>query len=158
MSETDNAERFLLQAIAKARENIAAGGRPFASVLVKDGETVLTVGNEMHLYPDPTAHSEMVAIRRACAELNTPMLEGYEIYASGHPCPMCLAAMRTAGITTVYYAHSNEDSEAYGFSSAESYEDLHKPFAEQSMRIRFLRARQAGLPELYDEWQEAAAR
>lgn len=44
----------------------------------------------------------------ACEQLGTLSLEGCTIYASGQPCPMCLAAIHLAGIRTVYYANTYE--------------------------------------------------
>ncbi len=84
---------------------------------------------------DPTAHAELLAIRAASQVLGTANLEGCSVFASGHPCPMCMAAMRLAGIKTVNYAYSNEDGAPFGLSTAEIYADLVKPFAEQSMKI-----------------------
>ncbi|MEG2631948.1 MAG: nucleoside deaminase, partial [Comamonas sp.] len=76
------------------------------------------------------------------------------VYASGHPCPMCLAAMRMAGVRKVAYAYSNEDGAPFGLSTAAIYEDLAKPFAQQSMEICHLRM--PGQPDLYAEWAQAA--
>lgn len=153
----ESAERFLLEAIALARQNIASGGQPFGAVLVKDGVAVATGVNEIHLTHDPTAHAELLAVRHASQILGTPRLTGCAVYASGHPCPMCMAAMRAAGIATVVYAYSNDDGAPFGFTSAAAYADLAKPFPEQSMQISYLPVRQEGLPELYAEWREAGS-
>jgi len=67
----------------------------------------------------------MGALREACRLLERPNLAGGVMYASGQPCPMCLAAMVLAGIKEVYYAFGNEDAAPYGFSSAQVYEALH---------------------------------
>lgn len=153
-----NAERFLCQAIELARENIAMGGRPFGAVVVKDGNVVATGVNEVLTTNDPTAHAEMSAIRAAAQALGAPSLAGCAVYASGNPCPMCMAAMRMAGVTQVAYAYSNEDGEAYGLSTAAVYADLAKPFAEQSMKIAYVPVRPEGQADLYGEWQDAQTR
>jgi guanine deaminase len=154
----DNAEHFLLQAIDLARENIGRGGRPFGAVVVKNGELIATGVNEVDATNDPTAHAELLAVRAAGQALESPRLDGCAVYASGRPCPMCMAAMRVAGVAQVIYAYSNDDGEPYGLSSAAVYAAVAKAFAEQSMTIAYVPVRPAGRPELYAEWQEHVAR
>lgn len=154
MNEED---RFLSKAIELARANITQGGRPFGAVVVRDGEIIATGVNEILSTNDPTAHAELTAIRAASRKLGSPDLSGCSVYASGHPCPMCMAAMRMAGIGNVAYAYSNEDGIPYGLSTAAIYAELAKPFAEQSMRIRHLPVRLEGHLDLYAEWQAATS-
>ncbi|NNP74656.1 tRNA-specific adenosine deaminase [Acinetobacter sp. Ac_3412] len=143
---------FLRQAIELAYQNCEQGGRPFGAVLVKDGQVIASGVNEILKSNDPTAHAELLAIRAASQQLGTANLEGCAVYASGQPCPMCMAAMRMAGINRVTYAHSNDDAEAYGLSTAAIYADLAKPFAEQSMMIRYAPIRIDNKPDLYGYW------
>ncbi|WP_016746294.1 nucleoside deaminase, partial [Rhizorhabdus wittichii] len=110
-------QRFLRAAIELARDNVAQGGRPFGAVVVKDGAIVAVGVNEILATNDPTAHAELGAIRAAARRLGSPDLSGCTVYASGHPCPMCMAAMRMAGIGAVAYAYSNEDGEPFGLST-----------------------------------------
>lgn len=145
-------ERFLREAIELAYENLKNGGRPFGAVIVKHGEIVARGVNEILRTNDPTAHAELTAIRSASRKLGSPNLDGCAVYASGHPCPMCMAAMRLAGVREVYYAYSNEDGAPYGLSTAPIYADLAKPFAEQSMRIRHQPVRLESGLDLYAEW------
>ena len=56
-----------------------------------------------------------------------PRLDGCIVYASGHPCPMCLAAMVMGGVQAVYYAFDNDDAAPYGLSSAAAYAALRLP-------------------------------
>lgn len=150
--------RFLCEAIELARANIGKGGRPFGAVVVRDGEMVATGVNEIHVDNDPTAHAEMTAIRAAGRTLGSPDLGGCTVYASGHPCPMCMAAMRLAGVNRVAYAYSNEDGAPFGLSTAAIYADLARPFAEQSMAIGYVPARPEGRQDLYAEWVAARER
>jgi len=145
-------EHHLHEAIRLARANLAAGGRPFGAVIVRNGEVVATGVNEILATNDPTAHAELMALRAASRKLGSPNLSGAAVYASGHPCPMCMAAMRLAGVSEVYYAYSNDDGAPFGLSTAAVYADLAKPFAEQSMRIRHVPVRPAGEPDLYEAW------
>lgn len=147
--------RFLCEAIELAHANIAKGGRPFGAVVVKDGEVIASGVNEIHSTNDPTAHAELTAIRAASRKLGSPNLAGCAVYASGHPCPMCLAAMRMAGIGKVTYAYSNEDGAPYGLSTAVAYADLAKPLAEQSMTIRYQPVRLAQYPDIYADWKRS---
>ena len=145
--------QFLCEAISLARANAEKGGRPFGAVLVKDGKIVATGVNEILGTNDPTAHAEMMALRHASRTLASPDLKGCIVYASGHPCPMCLAAMRLAGISEVVYAYSNDDAAPFGLSTAAIYADLAKPFSQQSMTIRHIAARLEAHPDLYGEWK-----
>ena len=150
MSQT---QRFLCEAIELARANMEQGGRPFGAVIVRDGEVVATGVNEIIATNDPTAHAEMTALRAASGKLGSPNLAGGAVYASGHPCPMCMAAMRLSGVSEVYYAYSNDDGAPFGLSTAAIYADLAKPFAEQSMKIAYRPVRLETGPDLYAEWK-----
>jgi tRNA(Arg) A34 adenosine deaminase TadA len=145
-------QRFLHEAIELAHANIEAGGRPFGAVVVRDGEVIATGVNAIHSSGDPTAHAELMAIRAASRRLGSPDLRGCVVYASGHPCPMCLAAMRLSGVAGVAYAYSNDDGAPFGLSTAAVYEDLARPFAEQSMTIRHVPVE--GRPDLYARWMQ----
>ncbi|NCT85094.1 MAG: nucleoside deaminase [Comamonadaceae bacterium] len=153
-------QRFLREALELARANIRTGGRPFGAVVVRDGEVIAAGVNEIHVSHDPTAHAEMVAIRAASRRFASPDLAGCAVYASGHPCPMCMAAMRMAGVARVAYAYSNADGAPFGLSTAAIYDELARPRSEQSMSIAHVPARLDGLAgpsDLYAEWARAAA-
>ncbi|BFG79521.1 nucleoside deaminase [Paraburkholderia terrae] len=147
-------QRYLAEAIELAYGNVESGGRPFGAVIVKDGEVVATGVNEILHTNDPTSHAELNAIRAASQKLGSPNLSGCTVYASGHPCPMCLAAMRMAGIGEVFYAYSNEDGAPYGLSTAAVYADLAKPFAEQTIKIRYEPVRLESHGDLYADWKK----
>lgn len=146
--------KFLSEAIELAQANIGKGGRPFGAVVVRNGEVIATGVNEIHAAHDPTAHAELMAIRAASRKLGSLDLSGCAVYASGHPCPMCMAAMRLAGVARVAYAYSNDDAAPFGLSTAAIYEDLARPFDEQSMAISYVPVRLEGAG-LYEQWVEA---
>ncbi|OCO98366.1 MULTISPECIES: nucleoside deaminase [unclassified Ensifer] len=147
-------QTYLAEAVALARSNIENGGRPFGAVVVKDGEIVGRGVNEMLATGDPTSHAELNALRAAARTLRSPRLQGAAVYASGQPCPMCLAAMRMAGITEIAYAHSNADAEPFGLSTAAVYAELAKPLDAQAMRFRHVPAEETDPTSLYATWQQ----
>jgi len=149
----DDRYHFLREAIELAYANVEGGGRPFGAVVVRGGEVIARGVNEILRTNDPTAHAELMAIRSASQTLGSPRLDGCVVYASGHPCPMCMAAMRLAGIGEVTYAYSNEDGAPYGLSTAALYAELAKPFAEQSMKIRHVPVKVESVPDLYGAWK-----
>ncbi len=145
---------FLQQAIALARENVQAGGRPFAALVVCNGDVVATGTNQMLALNDPTAHAELMALRQAGKELGRVRLEDCIVYASGQPCPMCLAAMRMAGISQVYYAYSNQDAEPFGLSTEAIAEALRvAPQQQSGLTFKQLKPQNEEQSELYRFWQ-----
>lgn len=99
---------------AQSTMNTGIGG-PFGAAVVKDKQVISMGSNRVLADKDPTAHAEMVAIRRACERLGTHDLSGCELYATGYPCPMCLSAIMWANIKVIYVAGEPEDAEAIGF-------------------------------------------
>src|ERR1700757_1695330 len=84
---------FAQRTIDLARQNVAEGGRPFATVIVQDGEILAESANKVAQTNDPTAHAEILAIREACMKLGTEHLVDSTIYVMAHPCPMCLGSL-----------------------------------------------------------------
>ena len=101
-------------------------GGPFGAVVVKDGQVIGRGINRVLKNNDPTAHAEIVAIRRACSKLETYDLTGCELYTSCYPCPMCLSAIIWSNIKTVYYANTKEDAAEIGFRDDLIYEYFKK--------------------------------
>ena len=104
-------------AIKRARETMNQNlGGPFgAAVIDKDGTILSVTSNSVLGDHDPTAHAEVNAIREACKAKGSHDLTGCVIYATGHPCPMCLSAIIWANIKTVYYGCTPADAEEIGF-------------------------------------------
>jgi tRNA(adenine34) deaminase len=86
------------------------------AVLVRN-EIVACGFNEGELRHDPTAHAEMVVIRRLCAQLKTTKLEGYTLYCTLQPCGMCTMACLWAGISRIVYGAGRNDVNAVYFES-----------------------------------------
>jgi tRNA(Arg) A34 adenosine deaminase TadA len=87
-------------------------------VIVWDGAVLAEGWNQVVSKNDPTAHAEVVAIRRACQHLGRFALNGATLYASCEPCPMCLAAARWARVARIVYANTRTDGAAIGFNDA----------------------------------------
>lgn len=110
---------FMEIAVREAREGIQAGdGGPFGAVVVKDDEIVASGHNCVLKDNDSTCHGEIDAIRKAERKLQTYDLSGCELYTTGEPCPMCLAAILWANIEKVYYGCTLGDNTKIGFRDA----------------------------------------
>ncbi|WP_079527828.1 nucleoside deaminase [Halobacillus hunanensis] len=129
-------DQFMERAVELAAGNVREGGQPFGAVLVKDNKIVTEGVNELHETYDVSGHAELLAIRRAQKQLQTNDLSEYTMYASGEPCPMCLAAMYFAGIGKVYYGASVENAMEAGLGKAKSiYDDLQKTKTERTLSM-----------------------
>ena len=84
-----NHEVFMDRAIALAGESLTDGNRPAGCVIVRDGKIVAEGRNLVYSELDPTAHGEIVAIRRAAVSLGTVDLSGCPLDTSMEPGPMC---------------------------------------------------------------------
>jgi tRNA(adenine34) deaminase len=90
-------------AIAEARAAEALGEVPIGAAIVKDGAVIARAGNRTLGDDDPTAHAEMLAIRRAAASLGSQRLIGADLYVTLEPCAMCAAAISFARIRRLYF-------------------------------------------------------
>jgi len=95
-------ERFMRLAIAEARR----GDFPFGAVIVRDGRVIARGRNLGRRYGDPTAHGEMIAIRRCLASRGSGALRGSTLYTSGEPCAMCMGAILWCHVGRLVYAAS----------------------------------------------------
>lgn len=129
------------RAIELALQGVRLGqGGPFGALVVLDGEVVGEGSNLVTSTNDPTAHAEVVAIRAACARLQTFSLERATLYASCEPCPMCLAALHWARIERVYFACNRSDAARAGFDDALLYEEFERPASARKLAAaEFLR-------------------
>ncbi len=95
-------ERFMRVAIDEARQ----ADFPFGAVIVRDGAIIARGRNLGRTDRDPTAHGEMVAIRRCLAEHGPAALRGSTLYTSGEPCAMCMGAIIWCHIGRLVFAAS----------------------------------------------------
>ena len=90
-------------AVEEARLADADGEVPIGCVIVRDGEVLAQSGNRTLADRDPTAHCEMVAIRRAAEAMSSERLVDCDLYVTLEPCAMCAAAISFARIRRLYY-------------------------------------------------------
>lgn len=148
---TSEQEKFMKEAIRLAGLNMEkAHGGPFGCVIVKDGKIIASAHNEVIINNDPTAHAEIVAIRKACKSLNTFQLEGCEIYTSCEPCPMCLGAIYWSRPSKVYYAASRQDAAKAGFDDNYIYQELSLPIPKRD--IPFEQIMQKEVRKIFHLW------
>jgi tRNA(adenine34) deaminase len=98
-------QNFMGVAVEAAKQ----GDAPYGAVLVKNGEVVAVAHNTVRQDHDPSAHAEINVIRKLTSQLKNPSLEGYTIYTTGEPCPMCATACVWAGISDIVYGASIAD-------------------------------------------------
>jgi len=98
-------EDFMRLALEEAKQ----GDSPYGAVIVKDNEVVAKGYNTVKRDCDPSAHAEMNVIRSLTAKIKNPSLEGYTIYATGEPCPMCATVCVWAGVSEIIIGASIKD-------------------------------------------------
>ena len=150
ITETDRL--FINRAIELSEKgmNSHAGG-PFGAVIVKNGEIIAEGFNQVTSSNDPTAHAEVVAIRKACEKLGSFQLNDCIIYTSCEPCPMCLGAIYWARPKMVYYACTKEDAAGIGFDDHFIYDEIDKNIEDRNIKFINL-ARTEGLG-VFKKWQ-----
>ncbi len=125
---------FMARAIELAIENVRLRqGGPFGAVVVKDGQVIAEGANSVTSTNDPTAHAEIVVIRKACAALGLFALHGCDIYSSCEPCPMCLGAIYWARPARVYYGSTAADAAKAGFDDSLIYSEIPQPHSERKI-------------------------
>ena len=102
-------------ALAVAQQASASGDVPVGAVIVNSvGEVIATGHNERELNNDPTAHAEIVAIRKAAQVLGQWRLENHTIVVTLEPCPMCASAIAQSRIATLVFGAWDEKGGAVG--------------------------------------------
>ena len=96
-------EVWMREALKLAREAQMAGEVPVGAVVVCKEKIIACARNERETSGDPTAHAEVLALRRAAEALGTRRLECCTLYVTLEPCPMCAGAIVMAGIDAVFF-------------------------------------------------------
>ena len=94
---------FMRRALAAAALAGDRGEVPVGAVVVVGGEIVAVAHNERETGGDPTAHAEILALRRAAAALGRWRLTDADLYVTMEPCPMCAGALVNARVRRLYF-------------------------------------------------------
>jgi len=140
MSQIEFMEVAVMLSLEKMQEG---NGGPFGAVVVKDGKIIGVGYNQVTSTNDPTAHAEIVAIREACAALNTFELSGCDIYTSCEPCPMCMSAIHWAKPDKVYYSNTMEQAAQFGFADKKILDQLNAEISDREIPLVRLEHKEA---------------
>jgi tRNA(Arg) A34 adenosine deaminase TadA len=85
---------------------------PFGALIVdnQSGETLMRARNAVAVENDPSSHAELRTVRLACKKRKSYSLQGYTLYSTCEPCPMCMANALWAGLDRVVYGATIEDA------------------------------------------------
>ncbi len=108
-------------ALDEARQALHLGEVPIGAVVASDQQVVASGFNQPIQSVDPTAHAELVAIRKAARELGNYRLSGLTLYVTVEPCMMCVGAIVHARIATLVYGATEPK-----FGAVESLFDLNE--------------------------------
>jgi tRNA(adenine34) deaminase len=103
MRDADLDRRMMERALAQARRAERTGEVPIGAVATLDGEPVAAGHNRTGAGADPTAHAEVVVLRRAARRLGSHRLPGLVVYVTLEPCLMCVGAMVQARISRLVF-------------------------------------------------------
>ncbi|WFL69547.1 MULTISPECIES: nucleoside deaminase [unclassified Pantoea] len=148
---------FVQRTIDLAMKNVEEGGRPFATVIVRDGKVIAESANQVAQTNDPTAHAEILAIREACRQSSSENLTDCDIYILASPCPMCLGALYYCSPKQVIYITKREEYSTY-YRDDRKYFELDTFYAEYSKPIEQRRLPMQYQPrpqalDVYKRWQ-----
>ena len=119
----------MMRALELAREAEAAGEVPIGAVVVQEGTIIGEGRNSPRGLADPTAHAEILALRRAAEAIGNERLEGCELWVTLEPCAMCAGAIAHARIARLYYGAADPKGGAveHGARVFEQPQCLHRP-------------------------------
>ena len=106
--------RLMRRALEEAEEAARKGAVPVGAVVAPGDEALATAHHERETAGDPTAHAELLALRRAAERLGGWRLSGCTLYATLEPCPMCAGALHAARISRLVYSAPDPKAGAAG--------------------------------------------
>ena len=102
---------YMDDALQEAAKALERGEVPVGAVIVEvSGNIIARAGNETRARLDPSAHAEVLVIRKACNSLKTDRLVNCDMYVTLEPCAMCAALVANARIRRIYFAASDPKS------------------------------------------------
>ena len=151
LSPGDNIGNFMLRAIELSIASVRSNGGPFGCVIVKNNQIIAEGCNNVTKVNDPTAHAEIVTIRKACNKLNNFNLKGTEMYTSCEPCPMCLSAIYWSHIDKIYYGNTRIDASKIGFDDNFIYDELSIDLSKRKIPSQQIKQNEA--IKAFKEWE-----
>ena len=131
----------------KAKKSI----NDIVAVIVENNIIIAESGNRVTAMHDPSAHAEIVAIRKACEQKQHHFLENSVIYCSCEPCPMCLGAIYWAKISKIVFAATRFDAALSGFNDEFIYSELAKDISKRSIQTINLKTDVSR--EVFEKWK-----
>ena len=108
MSGQSEHEKYMSRCRQLAEKAVHGGDAPVGSLVLRDGQVLAEGVGGVKAQKDPTAHAEILAIRKACAALGTLDLSGTTLYTTKEPCLMCSYAIRQTRISRVVIEERTE--------------------------------------------------
>jgi len=152
LSETQ-VKTLLSLAAADALEGVKNGdGGPFGALIYKNDQVISLGHNSVFLFTDPSAHAEIVAIRKACLTLRQLFLDDCTLISTCEPCPMCLSAAFWARIPRIYFSSTRQEAEEIGFIDKHIYQALQNGISGE---IDLQQVDSPDCPPLFRFWEES---
>ena len=153
-SFSEDDKRYMARAIELAKKGrfTTTPNPNVGCVLVKNNKIIAEGYNGVTSTNDPTAHAEIVAIKKACKKLNSFQLDDCIIYTSCEPCPMCLGAIYWARPKKVFYACNRNDASVIDFDDQFIYEELKKQIDKRKIEFKNI-MREEGL-NVFKTWND----
>jgi len=150
-------EDLMKRAIALASQNARSKmGGPFGAVVAdKDGHLLGEGVNSVRVRCDPTAHAEVLAIRRATEKMGTPRLDGCIICCSSEPTMLGEALIISTGIAKVYYGISHEEAGTPRIEEKGIMGEIAKPVSQRTVPHQQVQREQA--MEVFNAWHNGGA-
>ena len=105
---------MMRRALEEAAQAAEEGEVPVGAVVARGEEVIATAHNQREATGDPTAHAELLALRRAAEKLGSWRLTNCTLYTTLEPCPMCAGALHAARISRLVYAAPDPKAGAVG--------------------------------------------
>lgn len=127
-------EYFMKEALKEAKRALMLKEVPVGAVIVKDNKIISRAYNLKETLKEPTAHAEIMAIKKACELLNNWRLSGCELYVTLEPCPMCASAIAQARISKLYIGTFDPTAGACG----SVIDVLGNPYLNYKVKVNWL--------------------
>jgi tRNA(Arg) A34 adenosine deaminase TadA len=140
-------EIFMKEAIALANQAKALGEYPIGAVVVLDGKIIGSAYTSLDSQHDPSAHSEILALRAAANHAGSRYLKGAVLYTTLEPCPMCTAAAIWAKCDAVVFGATQEDAISAGQKSNNG-----KSFRQIRIKARYVAAHGDPILNIFEDF------